>query len=174
MNRPTRRRLRKVLFGATALLVFAAIGFFRPFQRFVRPNLKATGLVTDVFDGDTVRLADGRIVRYVGIDCPEMDSAGRDTRAFAREARELNQTLVWDKEVRLEFDVETMDKYGRCLAYVWVGGKMAGAELVAAGFARARSYGVNTKHEALLKRAENEARNAGRGIWAGAGDRGER
>jgi micrococcal nuclease len=165
--------LRKALLGATALFVFAAIGFFRPFERLVRPNLDTTGGVTEVFDGDTVKLADGRIVRYVGIDCPEMDSARRDSRAFAHEARELNRTLVGNREVRLEFDVETMDKYGRCLAYVWVGEKMTGAELVAAGLARARSYGVNTKHEALLKGTEEQARNAGRGIWA-AGNKSER
>lgn len=82
-------------------------------------------------DGDTIELTDGRRVRYIGINTPERDQP------YYEEATEANRQLVGNKEVQLEFDVETFDKYGRTLAYVWVDGVMANLEIVHRGFANA-------------------------------------
>ena len=71
--------------------------------------------VSRVVDGDTVELADGRKVRYLGINTPERGQP------FYQEATDFNAELVAGKKVRLEFDVDTIDKYGRTLAHVFVG-----------------------------------------------------
>ena len=82
-------------------------------------------LVTRVFDGDTFRLANGEKVRLIGIDTPETEYSYADQRAkrkrnpeyYARAttATEFTRQLVAGKNVRLEFDLEKRDKYGRLL-----------------------------------------------------------
>lgn len=149
-----------------AMALFAAVGLWRPFAAPDGPDLSQTGLVTTVIDGDTIRLADGRRVRYIGIDSPEMDSPSDAARQIANRAKAFNTELVDAKEVRLEFDVEKKDRYGRTLAYVWVAGKLANAELVNAGLARAHTYGANRKHADKLTNLEQTAKTARKGIWA--------
>ena len=149
-----------------AMVAFALVALARPFGRHGQAGLSPTGRVASVIDGDTITLTDGRHVRYIGMDSPEMDSPTERQMLLARRALDFNRELVADSEVRLEFDVETKDKYGRVLAYVWVDDKMANAQLVAAGLARARVYGANRKHSDELARLENLARAEGRGIWA--------
>ena len=68
--------------------------------------------VTQVIDGDTIRVEGGYKVRYIGIDTPEMGEA------FGMEAWQANRKLVEGKKVRLERDVSETDKYGRLLRYV--------------------------------------------------------
>jgi len=86
-------------------------------------------LVTKVFDGDTLLLANGEKVRLIGIDTPEAEYSykeqerkrKRDPQYYeqARAATEFTRKLVERKQVQLEFDLEKRDKYGRLLAYVW-------------------------------------------------------
>ena len=119
--------------------------------------------VAKVVDGDTIELTDGRRVRYIGINTPERDQP------YYEEATEANRQLVGNKEVGLEFDVETFDQYGRSLAYVWVGGTMVNWEIVNQGYANAFTVPPNVKYEEQFRQAEREAREAERGLWAGAG-----
>ena len=83
-----------------------------------------TGQVKKVYDGDTVLLSDGRKIRYLGINTPEWQEP------FYLKAKQLNESLVMGKDVRLEFDEERVDKYGRLLAYVYVGEQMVNAKLI--------------------------------------------
>ena len=69
------------------------------------------------------------------------------------------------RRVCLEFDKERMDRYGRLLAYVYLGGKMFNEELVAKGYAQAHPYPPNTAHAAEFAAAQRRAREAGLGIW---------
>ncbi len=88
------------------------------------------GVVRWVVDGDTVVLADGRHVRYIGIDTPEIDHAKQQAEPLAYGARSVNRQLVEGQSVRLEYDRETTDRYGRTLAYVYRGdGVFVNAEL---------------------------------------------
>jgi micrococcal nuclease len=73
-----------------------------------------------VVDGDTIILNDGRRVRYIGIDAPETGYKERKAEPFANEARAYNVKLVARKQVRLEFDIDRKDDYGRLLAYVFI------------------------------------------------------
>jgi len=89
--------------------------------------------VAKVYDGDTIRLANGTKVRLIGIDCPEMrenDKLGYDARRAnlspglimrqGKQAYEFVRQLLGGGHVQLDYDIERKDKYGRLLAYVWL------------------------------------------------------
>jgi len=122
-----------------------------------------TARVIEVIDGDTITIAGGYRVRYIGIDTPEVHP---DVEEFGIEAWQANRKLVEGKEVRLERDVSNTDKYGRLLRYVWIDNILVEAELVRQGLARAKAYPPDTKYQDYLEQMEAEARDAGRGMWA--------
>lgn len=89
--------------------------------------------VKRIYDGDTLKLKDGRKVRLIGIDAPELhrnDKLYRDAERTHRDAKtllkmgkksyEVLKKLVGKGPVRLEFDQTSRDKYQRSLAYVYV------------------------------------------------------
>lgn len=119
--------------------------------------------VKRVYDGDTVLLEDGRTVRYLGVNAPEYQEP------FYLKAKQLNESLVLGREVRLEFDQEKADGRDRLLAYVYVGHEMVNARLVQAGLAHAFFIGPNRKHNALLLRLQAEAQQRKDGIWSARG-----
>jgi len=164
MGPSLKRRGSRAWLVIALMVAFAAVAVLRPPGR--RTAGAPTGAVEYVFDGDTVLLADGRRVRYIGIDCPELDSANDRNRRLASAARDLNVRLVGGKTVRLEYDVETKDRYGRTLAYVYVGDTFVNGALVRAGLARSKVYGDNTRYAGELDRLEEAARAEGRGLWA--------
>jgi len=119
--------------------------------------------VTRVIDGDTIIIAGDYRVRYIGIDTPEIHP---EVEAFGLEAWQANCELVEGKVIRLEKDVSEVDKYGRLLRYVYVDDVFVNAELVRQGLAQAKAYHPDTKHQDYLEELEQEARQAGRGMWA--------
>ncbi|KPK41568.1 MAG: hypothetical protein AMJ78_05160 [Omnitrophica WOR_2 bacterium SM23_29] len=116
-------------------------------------------LVIRVIDGDTIVLEDGRRVRYIGIDTPEK----RDPYYF--EAKEVNKRLVEGKKVRLEYDVGKKDKFGRTLAYVYVGDIFVNTELVKNGYAVIYTVPPNVKYAENFLKHQQDARKAKRGLW---------
>ncbi len=125
-------------------------------------------VVTRVYDGDTIRLSDGREIRYIGIDTPE--TGGKRPAEFGGDAAtELNERLVAGKDVRLEFDRELVDRYGRTLAYVFVEDTLVNREMVLSGTALAVPYPPNLKYQDELAGAMDEARRQRRGLWADTG-----
>jgi micrococcal nuclease len=135
-----------------------------------RAGVEAT--VTRVVDGDTVEVSLGGgfgNVRYIGVDTPESVAPGQPVECFGERASELNRDLVEGRGVRLVFDNERRDQYGRLLAYVYAGETFVNAELVRRGFARTLTISPNTDHAALFDRLEQAAGNAGRGLWGACG-----
>lgn len=124
-------------------------------------------IVTKVIDGDTIELAGGKRVRYIGIDTPETVDPKRPVGCFGKEASAKNKRLVLGKTVRLEKDVSETDKYGRLLRYVYVGDVMINDYLVRQGFAHAVTYPPDVKLQELFRNAEQEAQDNNRGLWAG-------
>jgi micrococcal nuclease len=123
--------------------------------------------VLEVVDGDTIDVslaAETEPVRYIGIDTPE-SNPDLPYECFGDEADRLNRELVGGREVRLEFDDERRDQYGRLLAYVYVGDLFVNAEIVRRGYARTLTIEPNTDHADLFARLQQEAGNAGRGLW---------
>ena len=129
-----------------------------------------TAIVTQVVDGDTIYVrVDGRIekVRYIGMDTPETKHPIRGKEPGGVQATALNRLLVMGKTVRLELDVRERDRYRRLLAYVYVGDLMVNAELVRLGYAHAMTVPPNVAHASRFVSLERQAREAGRGLWAG-------
>jgi len=122
-----------------------------------------TARVTQVIDGDTIVIEGNYRVRYIGIDTPETYP---ELEAFGLEAWQANRELVEGKIVYLERDVSEVDKYGRLLRYVYVDDVFVNAELVKQGLAHAQAYPPDTEHQDYLEALEQEARQAGRGMWA--------
>jgi micrococcal nuclease len=128
-----------------------------------------------VIDGDTVELADGRRVRYIGVDTPETHrrEGGRWVKArepFGRAAMAANRQLVEGRRVRLEYDVQTHDRYGRVLAYVYVvrpdgSERMVNEELVREGLAQPLTIPPNVRYAERFVALAREAREANRGLW---------
>ncbi|MCX8031934.1 MAG: thermonuclease family protein [Thermoleophilia bacterium] len=129
---------------------------------------RLTGRVLEVVDGDTLVVAVKGVgnekVRLIGIDAPE-----RDERFYTESKRELAR-LVSGKTVGLETDVEERDRYGRLLAYVWLGDVLVNAELVRSGVVTLYTIPPNVRYVELLEAAQEEAQAAGRGMWGAPGD----
>lgn len=118
-----------------------------------------------ITDGDTVRCTDGRRIRLLLIDAPERDQApfGGQATAFVRRLLPIGTT------VRLEYDVQRRDRYGRDLAYIFIAnGRMANEEIVRAGFAVVSVYPPNVRYVERMRAAAREAREARRGLWNGS------
>ena len=126
---------------------------------------QASCVVERVGDGDTFTCRDGRKVRLLGIDTPELGQGkpGRD----AHEA--LKRLLPRGTTVGLERDVAPRDRYGRVLAYVWTGSRMVNEALLRQGWAMLYTLPPNVKYAARLERAQQDARAARAGLWASGG-----
>jgi len=119
-----------------------------------------------VDDGDTIVLKDGRRVRYIGINSPEVESEYSKAEPFGHEARELNRGLVYLKKVHLEFDNEKYDQYGRLLAYVFLeDGIFINNAMVTAGYAYCLPKKPNVKYEELFLKSQQNAMQSNKGIW---------
>src|SRR3954466_5595654 len=108
------------------------------------------GVVTRVVDGDTIHVALGgrdETVRYIGIDTPESVKPGTPIECFAKAASAANARLVEGRSVRLDYDAEQRDRYGRLLAYVYRRGDGAfvNADLVRDGYARTLTIPPNVR-----------------------------
>lgn len=154
------------LFYLFLLLTFNILFVSAPTYSISYSNIK----VVEVIDGDTVRLSNGKLLRYIGIDTPEIRIKRGDKfiytpQPFSLQAKEFNQRLVEGKYVRIEFDVDKLDAYGRILGYCFVGNTFVNAELIKAGWAVLYTRPPNVKYTDLFVRLQQQARNNRRGIW---------
>jgi len=120
----------------------------------------------NVIDGDSLRVehrGDAVEIRLIGVDAPEH---GQE---YGRKAKEFALGFCYRKTLRLEFDKERRDRYGRTLAYVYADGRMLNEELVRAGLAVPIRIRPNTRYYARFKKAEKEAREKKRGFWIKGG-----
>ncbi len=136
-------------------------------------------LVKRVIDGDTIQLENGKKVRLIGIDTPETHfskrlyrqakKANKDTeviKALGKQASRFTTDLVKGKRVRLEFDIEKYDKYGRLLAYVYLkDGLFVNEEIVRQGYAQLMTIPPNVKYKDIFLKAQRKARENNRGLW---------
>jgi micrococcal nuclease len=122
-------------------------------------------VVERVGDGDTFTCRDGRKVRLIGIDTPELGQGESGRRAHEA----LRGLLPRGTTVRLEPDVTPLDRYHRVLAYVWTGSDMVNERLVREGWAMLYTLPPNVKYVTRLERAQKEARSARTGLWGSGG-----
>ncbi len=129
-------------------------------------------VVIKVIDGDTVRLKDGTLVRYLGIDAPELKRKVDnvwiyDPEPYAEAAAKYNKSLVEGKPVIVEIDpVQKHDQYGRLLAYIYVDKVLANEEMLRKGFARAKTPSLFMKHRIRFWSIEEMAWTGKLGLWS--------
>jgi endonuclease YncB( thermonuclease family) len=125
--------------------------------------------VRQVIDGDTLILSDGRRVRLIGVNTPELGYRGDEDEPFALLARQWMQQRVVGQKVRLVEGEQSQDRYGRTLAHVLDPTGMLLAEgLIAQGLGYALSIAPNSRLADCLFAREREARAGSRGLWHGA------
>ncbi len=187
-------RFPKIPRGAhpAVVVVVLAAAILGSFSRFSAPGRKAPPAapvnvmayaamdVAHVYDGDTIRLANGEKVRFIGIDTPEsienkklLRDAARsgtavpDILRMGHKASLYTKSLLEGRRVRLEFDIETRDKYGRLLAYVYRvdDGLCVNEDIIRNGYAYPMTIPPNIRYADKFRQAFREARKAGRGLW---------
>lgn len=135
-------------------------------------RLDEYAIVRHVHDGDTLFLTDGRSVRLIGIDAPEVANPRRQQpeaphAAPARDA--LRELLPPGAAVALEYDAERSDRYGRILAHLHRPPPRplnVQARLLREGHALAIAVPPNLRHIGCYSQAERAARRHGAGLWA--------
>jgi len=125
--------------------------------------------VTEVVDGDTVILDNGRQVRLVGIQAPKLALGRKNFKPWplASEAKEYLSKLILGHQIQLFLGDHPEDRYGRLLAHLvrkdnglWVQGK-----LLKEGLARVYTFADNPKMGAEMLQHESQARIANKGMW---------
>ncbi|MCX7769519.1 MAG: thermonuclease family protein [Proteobacteria bacterium] len=114
--------------------------------------------VINVYDGDTIELSNGEKLRYLGIDTPELHKKEGDEwidikEPYAKEAYEFNKTLVLGKTIKIIFDREKRDRYGRLLGYVFVDNIFVNEALLKEGLAFINILEPNDAYKERLKKA---------------------
>lgn len=122
-------------------------------------------VVRKVIDGNTIQLDTGEIVKYIGIETPELNLKEGGSEFFAKQASRYNQKLVFMKKVRLEFDKEREDSDGRMLAYIFVKKLFVNAELIKLGYARTHINPPNDKYKDIFLDYEKKAKQSEKGLW---------
>jgi endonuclease YncB( thermonuclease family) len=120
-----------------------------------------------VYDGDTILLAGGKKVRFLGINAPEIGHGGKKCEFMARAATKFNREVLKKSRVRLEYDQERRDRHGRLLAYVFLeNGDMINTILVRKGLAHVMLKRPNLKYKAILIACQQKALKEKLGIWS--------
>ena len=119
-----------------------------------------TQTLARVIDGDTIETTNGERVRLIGIDAPERGEAGFD------EAKEyLERLLDPGDDVILQPGKDTYDRYGRQLAYVYLGDVFINEAMIASGWALPLPIPPNTLHQETFASAHQRAQNERRGLF---------
>lgn len=128
-----------------------------------------SGLVTVVYDGDTIKVRlkneHERKVRLIGIDTPEIDDSREEVRFRAHMAKRFAFFYLYRKRIKLSYDWEIEDKYGRLLAYIWTENEgLFNKFILSEGFAVVfLNFPFRYRKEFI--EAEREARRLEKGLW---------
>ena len=120
-----------------------------------------------IHDGDTLHLLDGRKVRLIGINTPELARDNRPAEAFSAEGKNTLESLFKrDKSIALVFGKDKKDHYGRLLAHAFLpDGTNVQAALLRRGLASAITVPPNLHFAACYFEAEQTARCNKAGLW---------
>lgn len=132
------------------------------------PGEKEAVRVERVVDGDTLRLADGRRIRLIGVNAPELSGQGRPGEPHAQAARRYLADRVDESGGRLHLlqGVERRDVHGRELAHLYDRqGRNLAALLLGEGLAFQVAVAPNLRLVECQRQVESQARKARRGLW---------
>jgi micrococcal nuclease len=126
--------------------------------------------VLRVIDGDTIEVSWGDTkekVRLIGVDTPESVHPDQSKNVpYGKIASEFTKSTLEGQTVGLEFDVQERDRYGRLLAYVYLGDIMFNKLLLDEGHASISTFPPNVRYVSMFTDAQTAARDAGKGQWA--------
>jgi len=189
LKKISQKKLISILISLLLIIVYRILYPATPIkQNHLRPNSSPlitiatdSAIVKRVIDGDTIQLENNHLVRYIGINTPELHNRQKPVECFAQKAFEFNKKLVEGKTVYLEKDVSETDKYKRLLRYVWIENSrfktenskltiknnkvMVNEMLVREGYAYVSTFPPDVKYATLFRQAQNEAINNNKGLW---------
>lgn len=151
--------------------------YIKPYLFLLVISLVLSGLIaaqdffvcTRVIDGDTIVVeidSKQEKVRLIGVDTPETVHPNKPVEYFGKEASKFTKSMVEGKKVRLEYDWQRRDKYGRLLAYVYLeDGTFLNAEIIKQGYGFAYTR-FPFKYLEDFRQYEREARENNRGLWS--------
>ncbi|WP_074377254.1 thermonuclease family protein [Mycobacteroides abscessus] len=140
------------------------------------PTPQPNATVIKVIDGDTITVASderGRLkVRLIGLDSPETVKPKTSVGCFGPEASQFAHRMLDGQRVALVSDSSqgNTDKFGRTLAFVFLpNGQNFSVESVREGYAHAYVFNhTPSRYAEQIAAAEQEARDAHRGLWSPA------
>ncbi len=163
------RRIFRIIIGLTASVVLLFISLYGKYHDDPQSKTDCVKVIR-VNDGDTITILWDRKkekVRLIGIDAPELQQKpwGKRSRKYLSD---LLKTSQW--RVFLEFDLEERDIHGRLLSYVWISNKrMINIQMLSGGYAMLYTFPPNFRYVDEFKKAQEEARKKGLGIWGKGG-----
>lgn len=123
-------------------------------------------IVKRVIDGDTIVLNNEEHIRLIGVDTPELHHPKKPVQYFAKEAKDFTEKECLGKIVRIEFDWQKKDKYGRTLGYIYLtDGTCLNKEIIRNGYGYAYTR-FPFKELSLYRTLERDARENGKGLWS--------
>lgn len=138
-------------------------------------DLSASNLLTaqkvnidKIIDGDTVRTANGNLVRFIGINTPEIDHKYGRSQPFAEKARQHLKAIIakHSGQVLLQMDSEPQDRHGRQLSHIFTtSGKNIQAELLNRGLGVWIVVPPNLAYMDCYRKNEKQAREHRSGVW---------
>ncbi|MCS4485349.1 thermonuclease NucI [Staphylococcus americanisciuri] len=165
------KKLSIIIVALVAIVVFGFqyLNHTGPFADINSEQNGDTYTVKRVVDGDTIIVSkagkEDERVRLIGVDTPETVKPNTPVQPYGKEASDFTKKHLTNQTVRLEYDREKTDRYGRTLAYVWLGDDMFNVMLAKEGLARAKFYAPNDKYRILIEQAQKEAQKKQLNIW---------
>ena len=120
--------------------------------------------VRKVYDGDTIALDDGRKIRLIGVDAPEVASPYSKEEPFGEQSKRHLEKLLFGEKVYIKTGAVQFDKYGRTLAYVYADDVLINGRMIKDGWARTYLR-FDYKYKDLFLEYEKEAKARGIGMW---------
>lgn len=144
-------------------------------------------VVTDIVDGDTIRVMmgeNGRTVRLTGVNTPEAvnEDSRLNTPEGRRAAAHLGGILHVGDTVYLQKDTTNVDKNGELLRFVWkavpisftdvneIKAKMVNGKMLTDGYAMAHKFKPDDAYFDIFRALQLDAYHAGRGLWSDGAD----
>lgn len=154
---------------AVVSLFLAACGTAAESEEPAQESTTELFTVQRVIDGDTIEVEQQGVettVRLLNIDTPETKHPNKNVECLGPEATKLTESLLEPgDQVRLEYDIEREDRYGRTLAGVFEDDVLINAEIARAGLGVPRAINPNFKFYDEVKAAFDEATTAQSGFF---------
>lgn len=149
---------------ASLVLPIAAVILMGLIAVFHCVKLKDLHEVVKVYDGDTILIEDGRKIRLIGVDAPEVESPYTKEEPYGSASRKHLEGLLSGKKVFIRGGEEPRDRFGRTLAYVYADDVLLNGRMIRDGWARVYVK-FDYEYKDLFTAYEREARARGIGIW---------